>query len=354
MKNILIFIDILGVYKASDNRILNIISLADYTKYRFTIFANIITKDMLEKLKEQNVEYFIFCEQEEKSIFKRAKIANEKIEAAITKKNYTCADLYLNSSLFFPIAKLCKKASLNTIIHKIENRDLNPLLHILDKFLTLFKMPKADRYIATSKTEGRKLFLPHIIKSNKFTVIPDAIVANDYCFSEKNRVEYRHILNAKLDTLLILCVTKNYHSALKIVELFKSIKANRPDSLLYIYCKDNKKIKVDDENTIIQKLKSFNRIYDPFDCLVLLDDDYHLNPYLIEAQTNGLKCIVNQDFSFHLTYSPLTVTCNIKDTDKLLDHILSSRICSHIDLVHLTREQGFDACAQALKIISYY
>lgn len=267
------------------------------------------------------------------------------------------------ASVYIPIAK---KHGLRVISHSHSTSNGTGISSIVKAILQYPLRFQADYFFACSEQAGRWLFGKSIVTNPKFCVIKNSIDPDKYKYNENLRNRYRELLGVG-DCFLIGHVgrfdkPKNH---IFLIDVF------------YEYAKkhDNAKLLLIGDgilkNQIVEKVKSLNLqdkvimtggVKNPYDYYSAMD--YFVFPSLweglgmavIEAQANGLNCMVSDTVP-----SEADLKCGLVRYKSLSENpqiwaseILLSQENKRITPLCELRKSGYDAIENAKKLEKTY
>ena len=231
--------------------------------------------------------------------------------------------------------KIAKKYGVKTIIHSHSTSNGTGIKAIGRKILQRNITKYADYFFYCSQISGEWLFGKEIVNSNKSFFIPNGIDMDKFNFSIKIRNEIRKKLNIRDNELLIGHVgrftePKNHKF---IIEIFSEAlkKDNRLKLILVGDGELKDKIeKYIDENKIKDKVILTGAVKNTYDYYNAMDLFFFpslwegLPVSVVEAQSNGLECLLSDSITEDVTLTNLITKCNLNSPkDKWVNKILS-------------------------------
>ena len=219
----------------------------------------------------------------------------------------------------------------------------------------------ATHCFACSKAAGEWLFGNH-----DFTVIPNAIEIKKYAFQKQRREYLRREYGLSDDTYVVGHVgrfdrQKNHDF---LLDMFHDFHAQQPNSKLVLIGDGENRVRIEEKTRkySLEKAVLFlgNRsdvydLYNMMDVFVLPSLFEGLGIVLIEAQTNGLRCIVSQyvpteaDLTRRVRYLP------IDSTKPWCDALQAAqRDALHRNLPGVVAKAGYDITEAAIKLQNWY
>ena len=220
--------------------------------------------------------------------------------------NYTIVHSHMNTLSVFPL-KVAKKAGVKVrIAHSHSTSNIKEFKRfILKNLLRPFSKQYATHYFACSELAGRWLFGKRAFKRGKVKIINNAIDLEKFKFNSELRECIRKELNIE-DKFVIGHVGRfmeqKNHSFL--VDIFNEVHKRRDDAVLLLLgdgpLMEEIEAKVNafglsDNVVFTGHLNSPEIYYNAMDCFVFPSLYEGLGIVCIEAQINGLPCIVSTE-----------------------------------------------------------
>lgn len=334
-------------------------------KYSFDVLTlressskSIFSSDKINVYHLENVEGNFL-----KRLNKRKKLLIEFMK----KHNYEIVHFDMTTADAFILAKTLKKNfSCKVIMHchatNVEppNIMLKKLLHYYSK---IFYSKYADYYIALSE-ETKKWMFPKR-SNNKGTILNCGIEIDKFKYSETNRKQIRekYELSNKyvLGTVGRFSQQKNPFFILDIIQEYS--KKDKDFKFLWIgegrYFEN---IKKEADNRKINKYIIFvgnsNKVEEFYSAMdiFILPSLYEGNPIsCIEAQTNGLKCIISNKITTRCNITGQVVFLKIEDTIEWVKKLEEMKNeCNHTSDLEKIIQSGFSVKDNARKLEEIY
>lgn len=201
------------------------------------------------------------------------------------------------------VALAAKKENIKKIIvHSHTTEGFNKVSYIRKfKWFIAKKMicKNATHFLACSNLAGKSLFL-----NKKFTIIPNGINVVDFKYDEKTRKIIRNSFGIK-DTEIVLGhvgrfeIAKNHKFIIELLMKLKQINTKYKvlfvgdGSLLNEIKNEMNEKKLENDIIFCGAVNNTSQYYNAFDCFVFPSTYEGLGISLIEAQANGLTCLVS-------------------------------------------------------------
>lgn len=260
----------------------------------------------------------------------------KEIKEIISKGEYDSVYVNMLSAANIMPLKIAKKNGVKNIIAHSHNADIPS--NILRKVLHYLNVGKIKKYsnklIACSDKAGRFLF-----KNNNFIIINNAIISENFEFSEIIRNEIRNKYSINEDITLIghigrFSEQKNQEFIVEIAK--KMSKNNKIKFMLFgegatkeYIIKEIKQYELEDKFIIMDSTKDVNKYYNAFDLFILPSRFEGLPVVGIEAQFNGLPCIFSDRITKELKYNSNVKFLDIDDVEKWVSEINKNQKRSH-------------------------
>lgn len=225
------------------------------------------------------------------------------------------------------------------------------------------KLPKvATHLFACSKEAGIWLFGKE--NESRFQIIPNAIETNKFKFSKKLRVNIRKQLHISEEAIVLGHIGRfDYQkNHLFLLEMFADLyKENKKfclvmigDGILKAQMQNRvKELLISESVIFVDACPNANEYYNAFDLFLLPSHFEGLGIVLIEAQTNGLKCLASTNVP---TTSNLTGNVKFLPLDKgiWVKAIMNSSIQRSENALAEVRLAGYEIEEQAMHLQKQY
>ncbi len=221
------------------------------------------------------------------------------------------------ASLYLPIAK---RHGVRTIIHSHSTSNGSGIKSVAKKFLQYPLRFQADRFIGCSETSGKWLFGKRIVNSEKYHTLQNAIDIDKFKFNETVRNQYRAELNLEGRVYAHvgrLHPAKN-HSFL--LDIFKKI--HEIDSTSVLLLIGDGDLRQDIEKRILElglgesvkmlgNRSDVDKLLSASDVFLFPSEWEGVPLTVVEAQANGLPCLVSNRVTTDVCVSELVTRLSI-------------------------------------------
>lgn len=276
--------------------LINYMKNMDLTKFDITILSSNLrpSPDYMNFFRERDIKCFFINDLRKDGFVKYYKSLKN-----FFKENHKFDLIYsniANQSLFiFYVAKKygIKKYAIHS--HATMSSS-NKLKMIINNIMTNIVLHKTNNYFACSELAGKYMF-----KNKKFTVINNAIDYDKFKFSKNNRQEIRKKYDISENDFIVgfvgrfapqkniyffINLIKDYNPDLKIMMIGTGTQKND-------FVKKCSEYKINDKFIFIDECSDVYKYYSAFDLFILPSNFEGLPVVAIEAQANGLKCLLS-------------------------------------------------------------
>lgn len=234
--------------------------------------------------------------------YKRHPLKAKKYIYQVMKNNdYNCVHIHMLSAANLIPLYAAKKAKVISIVHSHNNntQGIKKILHRINKYKVL---KIADFRLSCGKEAGEWFY-----GKSAFEIIPNAIEANKFTFSEDNRRIIREKMGLSQEDFVIGFVGRLSHqkNPLYLVDIMKALNITARNNVKLLIVGDGDlRIKLEEyakgegvfNNIIFAGLQSeISMWYSAMDCLVLPSLFEGFVIVGVEAQANGLKCFMSDN-----------------------------------------------------------
>lgn len=280
--------------------LVNYISKFDLTNIEITILSSNLRPSVkyLDFFETNGIKYFLINDLRQDGFFKYYSSLKK-----FFKEHHDFDLIYSNTanqSIF--IFHVAKKYGLKKFaIHSHATMSSsNKLRMIINNIMTKIVLRQTNYYFACSELAGKYMF-----KNKKFTVINNAVDYDKFKFSKNNRQEIRKKYDISESDFIVGFVGR-FAPQKNIYFFIKLIKDYNPDLKIMMigtgtqkndFVKKCSEYKINDKFIFIDECSDVYKYYSAFDLFILPSNFEGLPVVAIEAQANGLKCILSDTIS---------------------------------------------------------
>lgn len=216
--------------------------------------------------------------------------------------DYNIIHLHSTSKNYY-ILKIAKKYNIDVRIAHSHSTDFYTSNNLKRKLGNLWKkrlLKYTTDYIACSKEAGEWLF-----PNKEFTIIPNGIETNKFKYNDTYRKEIIKKYNLENKFIIGYVGRLTYQkNPLLLIDIFNEIKKDKNNAFLIIIGtgeledKVKEKInnyKLNDSILLLNNRNDVYKFYNAFDCFIMPSITEGFCIAILEAQINGLPCIVNKN-----------------------------------------------------------
>ena len=349
-----------GLEDGVESVLLSYYSHIDNSKIKFDF---IIDEDSTCEIPYKKIEEMgsrvILCPSYKK-VFKYMKF----LENLFKENKYNIIHSNINTLSIFPL-KAAKKAGIPIRIahsHSTSNKK-EWKKNLLKNILKPFSKKYANTYFACSEFAGRYLFGDKTFDNGEVTVINNAISIDKFKFDEQLRKKKRKELGIKDNQLLIghigrFVEQKNHRF---LIDIFNEIYKQNKNAILLLVGQgplvDEIKEKVKDlglKNNVkfLGQRKDANELYQAMDIFCLPSLYEGLPVVGVEAQANGLLCILSDEMTKETKILKSTKFLSINESPKTWADVIFKEYkgFKRKDVLNEIKENGFDITTEAKKL----
>ena len=276
-------------------------------------------------------------------------------------KEYSIIHSHIDTMSFFPLYE-AKQNKIKIRISHSHTSKLDWDLKFPIKFFGKLLITKVSNvYFACGKKAGKFLF-----GNKKFSLINNAIDMKKFQYNEKVRNKKRKELGIDKDCFVIGHVgryiyIKNQKFLIDVFEEILKVKKNSRLILIGNGPDEEKlkikvnKLKINDKVVFLKNRSDVNELYQVMDCFVMPSLFEGVPLVAIEAQTNGLACILSDNIS-----SETLVSDNVYFLNNNLGAIKWANIILNLDInrnqnaIKNVRNHGYDVKVESKKLQKMY
>lgn len=266
------------------------------------------------------------------------------------------------ASLYLPIAK---EYGLKTIIHSHNTSNGDGIMAIAKKVLQYPLRFQADYFFGCSEIAGQWLFGKKIVKSDRYYMLKNAVDMERFSYQQQMRERVRRNLKIKEDALVIghigrMHPQKNHHF---LIDCFHEIADIRKDARLILLGNGElwgeitnhiQRLGLEEKVLMVGIQKNSEDYLSAMDCFVLPSLHEGLPVVVVEAQANGLHCMVSDRVTKEVQLSELVQYLPISQGTALwTDAVLNCKY-SHIDVSAQIKEGGFCVKTSSQWLCDFY
>lgn len=197
--------------------------------------------------------------------------------------------------------------------------------------------------------------------------LPNGIDVERFRFDERDRAEVRGEFGIGAGALVIGTVGRLVHQKnhMLLVDAFSEVAALRPDAVLMLVGDGPlradielraKRLGVSDRLVVSGQRADASRFYSAMDCFVFPSLDEGLGIALVEAQANGLPCVVSDGVPREALVGSRVVVCGLgQPPSRWAAQILESvSMGRDLGAYREVAQAGFDVCSVARRIEGIY
>ena len=281
-------------------------------------------------------------------------------------KEYKIIHCHVRStaSIYMPIAK---KHGLITIAHSHNTSSGSGLKAIIKDVFQIPIRYQADYMLACSEDAGKWLFGKKALQKDTFKVVYNSIDTKKYIFSALVRKDEREKLGIKNNAFVIGNVGR-FHPQKNhkyLLEIFEKISQNNKDAILLLVgdgvLREEIKNKISEKNLNKKVIltgetsKVFN-LLQAMDVFVFPSLFEGFGNVLLEAQSNGLPCVISDNIpkSTHIIPSLIHSLSLNDNIDLWVKTICCSKRETHFPCDEFVAEAGFDVNKTAKWYQNFY
>lgn len=272
-------------------------------------------------------------------------------------KEYSVVHSHLDTLSAFPL-KAAKKHGIKIRIAHAHNASQDKNLKYIIKYFAKKKIKKyATKLIGCGKAAGKWTF-----ETEHFEIINNAIQVKDYAYneihSEKFKNKYSLDNNYVIGHIGRFNDTKNH---IFMVEILEEVLKKRKDIKLLLVGEGPtkstvisyaEKLGVLDNIVFAGLIENVNEVINAMDIFIMPSKYEGFPLVLVEAQTNGLKCIVSTNVSSEVNITGDVKFISLKDKELWVQEILNET--KRRDYSEKIKENGFDVKENILKLERIY
>lgn len=266
------------------------------------------------------------------------------------------------SSIYLWIAR---KSGCFTIAHSHSVSNGNGISGIIKNIYQLPTRFIADYMLACSNEAGRWMFGNEVVHRKNYKVLANAIDTSRFCFSKQTRAEIRHTLTIDDDVLVLghvgrMTEAKNHKF---LIDLISELKNKIKVKLLLVGDGELKdsienyiiEKKVENECILVGSRKNTQDYYQAMDIFVFPSHWEGFGISLLEAQANGLPCIVSDTITKSTSVVPQIVHYrSVNDREEWINAILNTPTSRCLNTKDIIIDKGYDISTNVMILQNIY
>lgn len=251
------------------------------------------------------------------------------------------------------------------ISHSRTSLEKTNIKNIIKNMIKLYGRNYATDYFAVSNKAGKWLFGESIMNSSKYKVWPNAIDTNKFKFDKNLREEARRDLGIQ-DSFVVMHVgnIRKEKNHLFLIDVFSELLKVKPNSNLLIIGKDymdgaiNKYVEykgIENNVKFLGSITDVNHILQAGDIFVFPSFYEGFPGSLLEAQTNGLPCVISDTITDEVCITKLVNKLSLKsDVSEWIQKIIELSELERYDNSEHIRENGYDINILVNRLQKFY
>lgn len=274
---------------------------------------------------------------------------------------YKIVHSHIDAMSFFPLLA-AKKAGIPVRIAHSHSSKLDKDFKLPIKYFALKRIPSvANVYCSCGEKAGQFMF-----GNRKFLVIHNAIDLQKFSYNEAMRISKRHELHIQQDCFVIghvgrYCYIKNQ---LFLIDVFSEILRKNQNSMLLLVGNgpDEAKIKlkidtlgISDKVKLLKNRDDVNDLYQVMDVFVMPSLFEGLPVVGVEAQANGLPCILSNQISNEVILSNCVRMLDLNaGISAWKNMIMSANSKRSFDSINQLEANGYNVVLESKKLSEFY
>ena len=286
------------------------------------------------------------------------------LRSIIKREGIDVIHIHGNSGTMFFETFVAKRCGVRNIIVQSHNSSCSfPFLFGPGTFFTELMKKNATHCLAVSKLVGDWLF------RENYLVVNNAIQIERFLFDEKKRAELRSRMGIADDVCVIGhvgCFNRQKNQSFLLAVFSEFLKINHKSVLILIgdgpdFGKIKRKaseLGIEDNVFFLGKLDDVNYYYNVFDVFVLPSLWEGLGVVCIEAQANGLPCVVSDvvanDARCSDRFFVYDLSKSARSWAEMIAGVYTQKFHRDDELLPLISSKGFDINNEAGKLLALY
>lgn len=260
--------------------------------------------------------------------------------------------------------RIAKKHGLVTIAHSHSTSNGNGISAIVKDMLQLPIRRTADYLFACSDKAGKWLYGEKATKQPNYRMIPNGVDLKRFAFCERKRQQMRQELGIAEDTFVLghigrITVPKNHQF---LVELFAEYYKENPNSKLLLVGDGElfetvqgqcTQLGISDAVIMVGSKTNTEDYYQAMDVFVFPSLWEGLGIVAIEAQANGLTCLVSENVPKEAILTENTKALSLQSKDAWIDELKKVSVGERMQTKNNSIQQ-YDICTIADWVQEFY
>lgn len=370
MKEILLFEDVFGLFGGIEKVISDIVADADEKEFHLSLYANhFISDEYLPFLNQHHVKVYQARNEYVENPAKRHLKGYRLFKTFLRNNKFDVIHFNVSNSIDLKYPRIAKHVGIKNIIVHCHNDDATSRLkRMAHKVIKPFRRNCANYYLACSPKAGKWLYNRRILESKNYFTLPNGINIQEFRFSESFRRSHRPEFTLDEMTLLVMHVGRfnKQKNQIKALTVFSEVHKKNPNSkLVFFGTGDNLLIStlkrkatelgLDDCVQIHKPISNINEYYNCFDCFLFPSLYEGFGLVFLEAQRNGLPCVVSDTVPEIARVSPLVTYHPLDEKDdRWAKDVLSCKAQNHPNLSDVVDTSSIDVHRQVKLILDLY
>ncbi len=258
--------------------------------------------------------------------------------------------MYSTAAIYLKVARKFNKIA---IAHSHSTSSGKGFSARVKDFIQYFLRFNADYFFGCSKEAGEWLFGKKVVQSNKYFMLNNAINLQNFIFTQDYREEIRKEFNVSENKKIIghvgrFCEPKNHDF---LIEIFSEIHKKDQDAILMLVgdgeLREQIEQKVKEYNlsdcVIFTGVRSdVNKMLSAFDLFLFPSWFEGLPVTVVEAQANGLPCILSDTITKDVNLSELVDYFPLNKSAEDWANFSLGKVCKRVDVLNKIQQAGFD------------
>jgi glycosyltransferase involved in cell wall biosynthesis len=232
-------------------------------------------------------------------------------------------------------------------------------------FVTYFSKMFANYWWACGVDAAKWLFGRSAVKQNRVTIVPNAIQVSDFKFNEADRKKVRSGLGVDKGTIVLGCVGRitDQKNQKFLIDVMNNLKGSSQKFLLCLVgsgdldeyiSKTIKEFRMQNNIKMLGARNNVNELLSGFDVFVLPSKFEGFPVSLVEAQMNGLDCLVSDKITTEVNFTGHINYLSIDDGSQLWSNALLKSANRGRLIRYSANSEKYDISYQGKKLQQLY